>query len=577
MLDILSIAEEIKQKLEDGSLSLEINGHFDHTKESKELPFYFQSYFVMDMFKLSKSFNKEEKEYILTLLKKVLNGEPVNAFPILKIAKHNGCSNCQEEFVLWIDHEKVFTKDFCSVMKRPIEVMIPVPSGKLVVENDLREYFTESNFNVNTFHGTKQTTVEYAEEHFFHAFVGNSCPGYKYLDKDEQSGLFIGQINEEDEDTFDIIEDPDSLGYICTDLWWFSIVDLEILKKRAEMLDLSLNLNSLEVIDIKPGMYKSTSFFPITGYDNKKYATMEYVGEVDTDIIDDIKIKRFEDKDDGSIMKHWIIERIEEEEYANLRPSLSTLLWDNSFTLETSKKKENWFPYEYSEHKTGQVDSKGHDIYTGYMTIVKGEKDFLNILDDKEFFESFPLFDKDYFMLSKPESHFKYHSLDWYPRENTFPWAAAYYPYDEDVRILLLNILFAKSMLEYRNTESMFEHFHGEDSEPELVTEKLYFTMNMAYTNIVERNLKHIAEELILEIKENWESLKGFSNGLKKEMKSDLDFLALKREYIFGFEDGMTKERFIEERLERLINTWPEKANSRGVKEKLQEKLKELQ
>lgn len=148
-----------------------------------------------------------------------------------------------------------------------------VPSGRIVVANDLREFFplTYGDDHIpssNTDMGCHITTLEHAKDGLSHAYVGNSCPGvYKVGD-----GSFkIGRGKAKD-----------MVASICTTLWWYSMCDAEEFERRSLRFGGSLESASAEVIDVKPGVYRFTHF----GQSEKQgrwpvYSTFTWVREAD--------------------------------------------------------------------------------------------------------------------------------------------------------------------------------------------------------------------------------------------------------------------------------------------------------
>ena len=129
-----------------------------------------------------------------------------------------------------------------------------VPSGKLVVANDLRRIFPleDDRFNVNELIGCRQTALAYAENGMAHAFVGNTCPGvYKCGD-----GLFkIANEPYEDADPRPPFEGERVAG-ICTDLWWYSICDHNEFKKRLKHFKRKASEFNVGIVNVKPGVYR---------------------------------------------------------------------------------------------------------------------------------------------------------------------------------------------------------------------------------------------------------------------------------------------------------------------------------
>ncbi len=130
-----------------------------------------------------------------------------------------------------------------------------VPSGKLVVANDLRRIFPlpeDEDFDVNTTRGCRQTALAYAANGMAHAFVGNTCPGvYKLGD-----GLFkIANEPWEDAKPRPKFEGKRVAG-ICTDLWWYSICDHAEFERRCKRFKQKAKDFMVDVVDVKPGVYR---------------------------------------------------------------------------------------------------------------------------------------------------------------------------------------------------------------------------------------------------------------------------------------------------------------------------------
>ena len=141
-----------------------------------------------------------------------------------------------------------------------------MPSGKLVVANDLRQLFPlpeADSFDINTTRGCSQTALAYAANGMSHAFVGNTCPGvYKCED-----GTFK-IANEPSNDEYNekkkkwvLIEpapkfDGERVAGICTDLWWFSICDHGEFTRRLKHFKQKAKDFRVEIVNVKPGVYR---------------------------------------------------------------------------------------------------------------------------------------------------------------------------------------------------------------------------------------------------------------------------------------------------------------------------------
>ncbi len=139
-----------------------------------------------------------------------------------------------------------------------------VPSGKIVVANDLRGLFPLPNgedFDINGTMGCRLTALAYAANGLSHAFVGNSCPGvYKCGD-----GLFkiVNPPRDEEWDGKKYVEvkpaqkfEGKRVAGICTDLWWYSICDQAEFQRRCKRFKQKAADFSASIVSVKPGVYR---------------------------------------------------------------------------------------------------------------------------------------------------------------------------------------------------------------------------------------------------------------------------------------------------------------------------------
>lgn len=163
-----------------------------------------------------------------------------------------------------------------------------VPSGKLVVANNLRQWFPCSEeYDINKLIGCHLTTLSAAKVGMSYGFVGNTCPSvYREGDK-----FVIGSYSDEvwNEETEDYDPNPEACPWgervagVCTDLWWYSIVDYDELQRRiAHYTPDTKPDRQLDVVDVRPGVYH---FRQEAGVDRDgpltEYATFEWVRDPD--------------------------------------------------------------------------------------------------------------------------------------------------------------------------------------------------------------------------------------------------------------------------------------------------------
>jgi hypothetical protein len=145
---------------------------------------------------------------------------------------------------------------------------INVASGKLVIANDLRDLapVDDEVFDTNLMYGRFQVTRAYAEAGMAHGFVGNTCPSvYKMRGNQYRiGGKRTGATR---------------VAGVCTDLWWYSIMDYDLYVARCAAL--GVTNTDISVIDVTPGVYEFTHFNDVDHNRDMNciYATFRRVGK----------------------------------------------------------------------------------------------------------------------------------------------------------------------------------------------------------------------------------------------------------------------------------------------------------
>ncbi|MHA2279616.1 MAG: hypothetical protein ACXAC5_01810 [Promethearchaeota archaeon] len=135
------------------------------------------------------------------------------------------------------------------------EFELNVPSGKIVCKDDLRSWFDyHGDFNINSSMGTMLATLEMAKIGCAHGFVGNSCPGIYRQANDIYIIANGAYTDEEWSDENYVAPEGKHVAGICTDLWWYSLVDYDEFKRRARKL--TPKKVGAEVFKVKPGVYR---------------------------------------------------------------------------------------------------------------------------------------------------------------------------------------------------------------------------------------------------------------------------------------------------------------------------------
>lgn len=167
------------------------------------------------------------------------------------------CFCCGQHVPVFFDGENHFIKDDCTFESGPYSVDIAVPSGRIGFANDLRAFFPDVDYDVNKSIGLQNTARDYARYGMYHPFVGNTSPS---VFQESDTSIKIGYGESEDYDD-PKTENEDHM--IITDLWWLSICDMDVLKKRMKLSgekyresDEVVNF----VLNVKPGIYRCTTY-----------------------------------------------------------------------------------------------------------------------------------------------------------------------------------------------------------------------------------------------------------------------------------------------------------------------------
>ncbi len=144
----------------------------------------------------------------------------------------------------------------------PIIFELNVPSGKMVVANDLRNLFPVlGNHNIHQPQGILLTVQDHAKIGVAHCHVGNTCPGMYKCENQKypaNTQFIIGNSGKGNKHPyFDPEDQTDCVARISTDLWWYSICDAdEFVKRTGESLEKSLKDYDAEIVSCVPGVYR---------------------------------------------------------------------------------------------------------------------------------------------------------------------------------------------------------------------------------------------------------------------------------------------------------------------------------
>lgn len=173
----------------------------------------------------------------------------------------------------------------------PAEWELNVPSGKLVVANDLRRVFPlpdDGDDFSETLLGLAQTSLAYATIGLSHAFVGNSCPGVYKVAEGAYKVANPPQTKTWEDGRFVPVEPPlpfegEEVAGICTDLWWYSICDSDEFERRCAHFGVQRDDLRATEIAVRPGVYRFQHDVDVrsSGHGERVYARFTWVRDPD--------------------------------------------------------------------------------------------------------------------------------------------------------------------------------------------------------------------------------------------------------------------------------------------------------
>jgi hypothetical protein len=237
---------------------VEFNGHFARGADWKNPKFWWQS---------------EEKrlEEIMGDLKwrpniqeKLLAGEVVRHTPRRQLT----CRHCGAQLTVEIRGEELRVVGEPCEFPDGIEFWeeeLNVPSGKIVIRDDLRQYFEFKMDLPDDGKGWVAFAKAWAARGMIYGQVGNTCPTVHKTGKTNTSFRIVNQ----DEDTYDEergewVEIPAEerafrgrrVAAVCTDLWAYHCVDYREFERRVEEGTLREALATVKTFSVKKGVYR---------------------------------------------------------------------------------------------------------------------------------------------------------------------------------------------------------------------------------------------------------------------------------------------------------------------------------
>lgn len=244
----LELQESLVEGVKTGKIKVDMAGH------CRNGSILHKNYFASELSMLW-LFKEGDLQSLLNAIKETKKTENWIDLPMYSFE----CYDCGERLKFKTNGKEIKCKSKCAYPKGypAIEFDLNVPSGKMVVANDLRKGFRiVGGFNVNMMIGTAKTSHAYAEVGMAHCFVGNTCPGmYKVPNKNE---FVIGRAS--------TVKGSKCVAGICTDLWWYSIVDADEFEKAYGMKP--TKDSNLDIVKCEPGVYHFKHVYHLVDYED---------------------------------------------------------------------------------------------------------------------------------------------------------------------------------------------------------------------------------------------------------------------------------------------------------------------
>ncbi len=271
-LAAFQLADQLYHQIREGKIPIDWNGHL---RSSATTAFkYVRDYgFYLDAESVHNSIRNSGR--VPELANAVESNTPLE-HPV-DLPLHHSCKDCGNQFALRTDGQTFRVISYALNKERnalefsdapcpypdgmpPFVFRLECPSGKLVMRDDLTDFFPEQmveTHGLDTDLGVFEWSAFYAAQGMLHGFVGNSCPGiFQHKGSDT---ILIGQSEGK------TLRDPTTgararqVGSICTGLWWYSVADQDTLaQKDNDFLKQVLEDPFTTVVNVPPGTYELT-------------------------------------------------------------------------------------------------------------------------------------------------------------------------------------------------------------------------------------------------------------------------------------------------------------------------------
>lgn len=266
------------------------NGHFNQGKRTPRLE-YLRQILAND---IRPFFGRNDIE---ALQEAISTGVPLEEPVRLGRAVGFQCPFCSKRMAFGFDGVSLHLMGDPCVLPDGIpstEFELNVPSGKIAVDDDLRQWFPISQEpDLNTIQGQAEWTQAYAAVGLALGGVSNTCPSVRRNGKGKFVISTYSESSWDDEEKAEI-PNPEPCPWgkvvanVCTDLWAYSICDADELQRRMDHYTPGETVGEWskhwthKIVRVKPGVYRFRHYHDVD-YDqpNVKFAEFEWVRKPD--------------------------------------------------------------------------------------------------------------------------------------------------------------------------------------------------------------------------------------------------------------------------------------------------------
>jgi hypothetical protein len=227
----------------------------------------------------------QSKEVLSALIAALRGGPATASFFRIHISTSLSCPFCGKRLKFETNGKEIHVAGNpcpCPEGIDYVDIELNVPSGKIVVDDDLRDWYKADvdRYEISTTHGVGMWIKTYATIGVAMGFVGNTSPSlYKNKDK-----IVIGNKRGKSRGN----RWGREVAGVCTDLWWYSIADSEDFKRRLEHYTPDITLDdwlkhwSHSSVKVRPGVYRIRWYSDQSQADKSElFAEMEWIREPD--------------------------------------------------------------------------------------------------------------------------------------------------------------------------------------------------------------------------------------------------------------------------------------------------------